>query len=123
MAEQALEELFSQTIPTARQALKNSHKSLDELANYCEKDYVQASNPKTSVESTKQYAAQSLASVAYQINTLANGILMLLDKQSAKLGEMEANVHHINMVRVDIDFDFKVKIIVIQFRVYLMLFN
>ena len=98
MADQSLETLINQTIPTAREALKNSHKSLDELAHYCEKDYVASSNPKQSVESTKQYAAQSLASVAYQINTLAGGILQLLDKQALKLNEMEANVNHINMV-------------------------
>lgn len=99
MADQSLESLINQHIPGARQALRNSNKSLDELATYCEKDYVTSSNPRQSMESTKQYAAQSLASVAYQINTLAGGILALLEKQSCKLSEMEANVHHINMVR------------------------
>lgn len=99
MADQTLESLINQQIPTSRQELRNSNKSLDDLATYCEKDYVSSANPRQSMENTKQYAAQSLASVAYQINSLAGGILALLDKQASKLSEMEANVHHINMVR------------------------
>ena len=100
MADHTLESLINQDIPTARQALRNSNKSLDDLATYCEKDYVGCANPRQSMENTKQYAAQSLASVAYQINTLAGNILELLDKQATKLADMEANVHHINMVRL-----------------------
>ena len=42
-----------------------------------------------------RYTTQSLASVAYQINTLAYNFLQMLDLQSAQLGEMESQVNHI----------------------------
>ena len=42
------------------------------------------------------YTTQSLASVAYQINTLAYNFLQMLDLQAAQLGEMESQVNHIS---------------------------
>ena len=42
-----------------------------------------------------RYTTQSLASVAYQINTLAYNFLQMLDLQSAQLSEMESQVNHI----------------------------
>lgn len=47
------------------------------------------------MEETKKYATQSLASVAYQINTLAYNLLHLLDLQTAQLSEMESHMNHI----------------------------
>ena len=42
-----------------------------------------------------RYTTQSLASVAYQINTLAYNFLQMLDLQASQLGEMESQVNHI----------------------------
>lgn len=52
-------------------------------------------NKKAALEETKNYTTQSLASVAYQINTLAYNYLQLLDLQVQQLGEMESQMNHI----------------------------
>ena len=39
-----------------------------------------------------RYTTQSLASVAYQINTLAYNFLQMLDLQASQLSEMESQV-------------------------------
>lgn len=52
-------------------------------------------NKKDALEETKNYTTQSLASVAYQINTLAFNYLQLLDLQTQQLGEMESQMNHI----------------------------
>lgn len=54
-----------------------------------------ADNKKAALEETKNYTTQSLASVAYQINTLAYNYLQLLDLQVQQLGEMESQMNHI----------------------------
>lgn len=48
------------------------------------------------MEETKNYTTQSLASVAYQINTLAYNLLHMLDLQTAQLAEMESQINHIS---------------------------
>uniref|UniRef100_A0A3Q4GKY8 Uncharacterized protein n=1 Tax=Neolamprologus brichardi TaxID=32507 RepID=A0A3Q4GKY8_NEOBR len=55
--------------PNARKALRENY---DNLLN------VSCSNVKA-LEETKKFTAQSLASVAYQISTLASSVLSLLD--------------------------------------------
>lgn len=91
-------ELLQQRIPEARKQLRDSHKNLHDLADYCERNYIETGQSTQALEETKKYAAQSLASVAYQVNMLATGMLDLLDKQMEHLGEMEASVSHISQV-------------------------
>ncbi|KAK2726453.1 hypothetical protein QYM36_000784, partial [Artemia franciscana] len=57
-----------------------------------------AEDKKAAFEETKNYATQSLASVAYQINTLAYNFLNMLDEQSARMNEMESQINHINQM-------------------------
>lgn len=92
-------DLMERRIPEARNALKDSHKNLEGLALYCEKNYVESGQNPRFLEETKQYTAQSLASVAYQVNILATGMLELLDKQMKHMNDMESNVRHISQVR------------------------
>lgn len=49
---------------------------------------------------TKNFATQSLASVAYQINSLASSILSLLEAQSEQLHHMASSINLIGQVRL-----------------------
>lgn len=82
-------------IPEGRQSLRDSYINLERVAEYCEDTYYRSDDKKVALEETKNYTTQSLASVAYQINTLAYNYLQLLDLQSQQLTEMESQVNHI----------------------------
>uniref|UniRef100_A0A1E1X2E5 Putative abl interactor abi-1 n=1 Tax=Amblyomma aureolatum TaxID=187763 RepID=A0A1E1X2E5_9ACAR len=87
--------LIQHEIPDGRQNIHDSHTNLEKVAEYCEANYFQSENKHAALEETKKYATQSLASVAYQINTLAYNLLHLLDLQTAQLSEMESHINHI----------------------------
>ncbi|XP_025061910.1 abl interactor 1, partial [Alligator sinensis] len=63
--------------------------------------FFQAPDKRKALEETKAYTTQSLASVAYQINALANNVLQLLDIQASQLRRMESSINHISQT-VDI---------------------
>ena len=48
--------------------------------------------------------SQSLASVAYQINTLATNFLHLLDLHSTQLKEMESSINHLSQVPLHLNY-------------------
>ncbi|XP_012251803.1 abl interactor 2 isoform X1 [Athalia rosae] len=87
--------LLRHEIPDGRNNLADSHTNLERVAEYCEANYFQAENKRIALEETKNYTTQSLASVAYQINTLAYNFLQLLDLQTSQLAEMESQMNHI----------------------------
>ena len=90
-----LDTLMTADILEGRQNLLDSFTNLERVAEYCENNYYQCENKRAALEETKSYTTQSLASVAYQINTLAYNFLQALDLQAAQLGEMESQVNHI----------------------------
>lgn len=90
-----LASLVRTEIPEGRQSLCDSYTNLERVAEYCEDTYYRSDNKKAALEETKNYTTQSLASVAYQINTLAYNYLQLLDLQSQQLAEMESQMNHI----------------------------
>ncbi|XP_026151691.1 abl interactor 2-like isoform X1 [Mastacembelus armatus] len=96
-----LQMLLEEEIPAGRRALLDSFTNLDRVAEYCETNYVQAADKQQALEETKSYTTQSLASVAYLINTLANNVLQMLDIQASQLRRMESSVNHISQT-VDI---------------------
>ncbi len=93
--------LFTSDLPEGRQNLLDSYTNLERVAEYCENNYFQCDNKRAALEETKGYTTQSLASVAYQINTLAYNFLQMMDLQAAQLAEMESQVNHISQT-VDI---------------------
>ncbi|XP_017337168.1 abl interactor 1a isoform X6 [Ictalurus punctatus] len=96
-----LQMLLEEEIPAGKSALLESYQNLSRVADYCENNYVQAQDKRKALEETKAYATQSLASVAYQINALANNVLQLLDIQASQLRRMESSINHISQT-VDI---------------------
>ncbi|XP_077591629.1 abl interactor 1a isoform X6 [Stigmatopora nigra] len=96
-----LQMLLDEEIPAGKRALVESYQNLTRVADYCENNYVQAQDKRKALEETKAYTTQSLASVAYQINALANNVLQLLDIQASQLRRLESSINHISQT-VDI---------------------
>ncbi|PWA32107.1 hypothetical protein CCH79_00013407 [Gambusia affinis] len=103
-----LQMLLEEEIPAGRGALLDSFTNLERVAEYCESNYVQLTieynklilpNKQRALEETKNYTTQSLASVAYLINTLANNVLQMLDIQASQLRRMESSINHISQVQ------------------------
>ncbi|XP_040213197.1 abl interactor 2 isoform X11 [Rana temporaria] len=96
-----LQMLLEEEIPGGRRALLDSYTNLERVADYCENNYIQSADKNRALEETKAYTTQSLASVAYLINTLANNVLQMLDIQASQLRRMESSINHISQT-VDI---------------------
>lgn len=71
---------------------------LSQSTNCCHFPLVQSPDKQRALEETKNYTTQSLASVAYLINTLANNVLQMLDIQASQLRRMESSINHISQV-------------------------
>ncbi|XP_059427545.1 abl interactor 2-like isoform X9 [Carassius carassius] len=91
-----LQMLLEEEIPAGRGALLDSYANLERVAEYCESNYIQSPDKHRALEETKSYTTQSLASVAYLINTLANNVLQMLDIQASQLRRMESSINHIS---------------------------
>ncbi|ELT87393.1 hypothetical protein CAPTEDRAFT_225412, partial [Capitella teleta] len=89
-------QLMENDLPEGRRQLQESHVNLEKVASYCEGNYMQAMDKRHALEETKSFTTQSLASVAYQINNLANNFLDLLNLQLNQLGNMESSINHLS---------------------------
>ncbi|XP_074653537.1 abl interactor 2-like [Tubulanus polymorphus] len=98
MATIELQHLMDEEIPEGRQHLKESYVNLEKVAAYCQENYLKAQDKRHALEETKDFTTRSLASVAYQINTLATNFLHMLDLQATSLGEMESSINHLAQV-------------------------
>nr|CAA64885.1 Arg protein tyrosine kinase-binding protein [Homo sapiens] len=96
-----LQMLLEEEIPGGRRALFDRYTNLERVADYCENNYIQSADKQRALEETKAYTTQSLASVAYLINTLDNNVLQMLDIQASQLRRMESSINHISQT-VDI---------------------
>uniref|UniRef100_A0A8C6GX42 t-SNARE coiled-coil homology domain-containing protein n=1 Tax=Mus spicilegus TaxID=10103 RepID=A0A8C6GX42_MUSSI len=98
-----LQMLLEEEIPGGRRALFDSYTNLERVADYCENNYIQSPDKQRALEETKAYTTQSLASVAYLINTLANNVLQMLDIQASQLRRMESSINHISQILQTVD--------------------
>jgi len=96
-----LKTLIDIEIPEGRKALLESHENLIKVSDYCNQKYLEDPDKKKVLEETKNFTTQSLASVAYQINTLASNMLNMLDIHQVQLANMESNLNVISQT-VDI---------------------
>lgn len=87
--------LIENEIPECQQNLKENHKNLERVAEYCDTNYFRSNNKLAALEETKNYATQSLASVAYQITSLAFNLLHLLDLQTSQIVSVESQLNHL----------------------------
>jgi hypothetical protein len=84
MASDDLCERILQAVTVARGELQKSQADLPPLAAYVERQ--------KAFREGQSYAAQTLASVAYQVNSVAGHVLALLDAEAAQLDHLTAQV-------------------------------
>ncbi|XP_061606230.1 ABI family, member 3a [Phyllopteryx taeniolatus] len=80
--------------PNSRKLLLENYDNFMNVADYCCNNYIQSGGGAAeALEETKTLTAQSLASIAYRISTLATSVLSLLDAQTNQLRHMESSIN------------------------------
>ena len=64
----------------------------------CNLNWQKAEDPTKALEETKALTTQALASVTYQINSLASTVLKLLDSQASQVNVIGASVNILSQV-------------------------
>ncbi|OCT62175.1 ABI gene family member 3 [Xenopus laevis] len=83
-------------VTAVRQALRDSYANLHNVADYCEKNYMEASDKKKALQDTMSLVTQTLASVASHVGMVAREMLLILQEQSQILHQHENNVWNIS---------------------------
>lgn len=88
--------LVENEIPECQQNLKDNHRNLERVAEYCDTNYFRSVDKSAALDETKNYTTQSLASVAYQITSLAFNILHMLDLQATQITSLESHANYLS---------------------------
>lgn len=89
-----LEQILKE-VPESLKALTENHQNLLNVAQYCSETYLQTSGGTEALSQTRLLLTQSLASVAFQVNSVAESLLQLLDLQGAQLRQLQGSVHQL----------------------------
>uniref|UniRef100_A0AAV2KGS5 Abl-interactor homeo-domain homologous domain-containing protein n=1 Tax=Knipowitschia caucasica TaxID=637954 RepID=A0AAV2KGS5_KNICA len=82
-----------QSVPQSLRALTENHQNLLNVADYCSNNYLQTSKGSSeALSETQALLTQSLASVAFQIHSVAESLLRILDLQRDGLKNLESSV-------------------------------
>ncbi|XP_063281600.1 ABI gene family member 3 [Pelobates fuscus] len=85
-------------ITTARQALRDSYQNLLSVADYCETNYVEASDKQKALQDTMSLVTQTLASVASQVVIASRNVLCMLEEQGNILVQEEIKLHFMSQL-------------------------
>ncbi|XP_069607609.1 ABI gene family member 3 isoform X6 [Ranitomeya imitator] len=83
-------------VSTARQALRDSYRNLQDVADYCENNYMEAPDKRKALESTMSLVTQTLASVACQVGVAARHVSEMLEVQSLMLQKEEVRIRYVS---------------------------
>ncbi|XP_075702909.1 ABI gene family member 3 [Rhinoderma darwinii] len=92
-----MEDIYRE-VSTARQALRDSYQNLQNVADYCEKNYMEAPDKRKALENTMSLVTQTLASVACQVGVAARHVSDMLEVQSLVLQKEEARVRFVSQL-------------------------
>ncbi|XP_069809830.1 ABI gene family member 3-like [Dendropsophus ebraccatus] len=92
-----MEEIYRE-VSTARQALRDSYHNLQNIADYCDKNYMEAPDKRKALEGTMSLVTQTLASVACQVGVAARHVSDMLEVQSLMLQKEEARVRYVSQL-------------------------
>uniref|UniRef100_A0A915EGU9 Abl-interactor homeo-domain homologous domain-containing protein n=1 Tax=Ditylenchus dipsaci TaxID=166011 RepID=A0A915EGU9_9BILA len=93
-----LRELLDSDIPGQIATLEESSVGLERVAAYCEANYSQSSNKEQAFNDTKKLTLQSLASVAYYINSLSTAVLRSLELEAENLSQKGSEIHNLKQL-------------------------
>ncbi|XP_077108606.1 ABI gene family member 3 isoform X1 [Ranitomeya variabilis] len=85
-------------VSTARQALRDSYQNLQDVADYCENNYMEAPDKRKALESTMSLVTQTLASVACQVGVAARHVSDMLEVQSLMLQKEEVRLRYVSQL-------------------------
>ncbi|XP_069607607.1 ABI gene family member 3 isoform X4 [Ranitomeya imitator] len=85
-------------VSTARQALRDSYRNLQDVADYCENNYMEAPDKRKALESTMSLVTQTLASVACQVGVAARHVSEMLEVQSLMLQKEEVRIRYVSQL-------------------------
>jgi hypothetical protein len=88
MADEQLSLTINSTIPKALADLNQSHKNIDQIAQYCKNAYATEADQNAVFQKTQAYIKDALSNVAYHIHTVGlhmTGFLQLQAKEIERL--------------------------------------